>query len=131
MPCTTSVRSYSCGDRVVASDPVTGRTEPHPVTRVIRGVGLKYLVAVTVDIDGATGEQTGAIEATEGHPFWVDNKGRWINAGELQPGESLRTPDGRCVVVTGVRTWTEVREVYNLTVEGIHTYYVFAGTHAS
>jgi intein/homing endonuclease len=27
--------------------------------------------------------------ATEGHPFWVDDQGRWINAGDLEPGDVL------------------------------------------
>lgn len=66
--------------------------------------------------------------ATDGHPFWVDDEGRWIEAGQLVAGDQVSTPDGQTLTVVRTRHWTEDTTVYNLTVEGIHTYYVLAGT---
>jgi hypothetical protein len=45
----------------------------------------------------------------------------------LESGDLVRTPAGATAAVVSVRAWTQVQEVYNLTVEGIHTYFVFAG----
>ncbi|MBB2934390.1 hypothetical protein FHX82_001410 [Amycolatopsis bartoniae] len=122
-----AIGGITVGDAVVATDPAGGRTGAHSVLQVIRGFGVKYLVAVTVDVDGAAGDATGTIEATEAHPFWVTDERRWREAGDLHPGQHLRTPEGRDVEVVVTRTWTETREVFNLSVEGVHTYYVHAG----
>lgn len=115
------------GQRVLATDPRSGRTEARAITKVIVGEGVKELLQVTVDTDGAAGNATGTVTATEGHPFWVDNRGRWLRAGDLQAGDLLLTPEGRLREVVDTREWTEVRKVYNLSVEGIHTYYVLVG----
>jgi hypothetical protein len=87
----------------------------------------KKLVAVTVDVDGDAGDRTGTVKATSGHPFWVDSEGRWSEAGELKPGDRVRTDDGTSLPVVESRAWPETRAVYNLTVDGIHPYYVLAG----
>lgn len=53
--------------------------------------------------------------------------GEWIDATDLQPGQWLQTGSGTWVQITAVERWTEDTTVYNLTVTGIHTYYVLAG----
>jgi Pretoxin HINT domain len=80
-----------------------------------------------VDTDGAAGTQIGSVVATAGHPFWVDDLGRFVDAEDLRAGDSVRTQDGQLVTVTATRAWTQVQRVHNLTVDGIHTYYVRAG----
>ena len=45
------------------------------------------------------------------------------------PG-TLRTEDGRTGVVIAVRSYTGLRQMYDLTVDEVHTYYVVAGTAA-
>ncbi|MFB9300428.1 polymorphic toxin-type HINT domain-containing protein, partial [Kibdelosporangium philippinense] len=107
------------GDQVVATDPVTNTTAARAVTRVIVGEGSKNLVRVTVD-------KAGTIETTDGHPFWLDVRGRWLEAKDLAPGDVLRFADGRRGAVTAVRKHTEVRKVFNLTVADIRTFYVTA-----
>ncbi|WP_322763069.1 polymorphic toxin-type HINT domain-containing protein [Frankia sp. Cr2] len=52
----------------------------------------------------------------------------WVAAIDLHLGEVLRTPDGGLVPVVGTRVFHRVQRVFNLTVEGLHTYYVEAGT---
>jgi RHS repeat-associated protein len=113
------------GDQVIATDPETGETGPRTVTRLITGEGEKALVELTVDNpDGIAGTVT----ATAGHPFWIPELGRWLDAGEITPGTLLQTGSGTYVQVTAVRAWTQVQRVHNLTVDDIHTYYVIAGT---
>lgn len=124
------IEDVRTGQDVLATDPGTGRTEGRMVTNVIIGQGQKNLVEVTVDTDGAAGDATGKVTATGNHPFWVDNQHRWLTAADLKAGDRLRTPDGGLNEVVGTRAWTETRKVYNLTVEGVHTYYVGVGTTA-
>jgi hypothetical protein len=107
----------------VATDPTTNRTSEREVTDVIVGHGEKELVGVTV----ATAAGTAHIVATDGHPFWVDDHGVWLDAGDLGTGDELETAEHGRATVVAMRTWKQVRTVYNLTVDGVHTYCVLAG----
>ncbi|MCG8915240.1 sugar-binding protein [Actinokineospora sp. PR83] len=115
------------GDLVWATDPVTGRGGPSPVTALITGDGAKDLVDVTVDTDGAAGDAEGLVVATDGHPFWVVDEGDWVAAEDLDVGDVLLTPSGP-VTVTALGERTAQARVHNLTVDGAHTYHVAAGT---
>ncbi|GAA3754589.1 Flp pilus assembly pilin Flp [Spinactinospora alkalitolerans] len=118
-----SIEDVSAGDRVLATDPVTGVTGARPVTATITDTGWKSLVDVTVFSGGATATVT----ATDGHPFWDDAARQWTDAGELSSGDRLVTPDGSSLQVASVRSYTAYRSVHNLSVAGIHTYYVAVG----
>lgn len=125
---TKRIEDIDIGDEVLATDPETGKTKKETVTAEIKGVGLKHLVKVTVDIDGKRGRKTASVTATDGHPFWVPELGEWIKATGLKAGEWLRTSAGTHVQITAVKRWTVQRAtVHNLTVAGEHTYYVLAG----
>ncbi|MFE5502725.1 polymorphic toxin-type HINT domain-containing protein [Amycolatopsis japonica] len=121
------IEQVRLGDQVLATDPVTGLTQSRPVLGLIPGQGLKELVRITVDTDGDRGDATGTVTATDEHPFWVADTGRWTDAEDLDRGNLLRAPDGRLLEVVAVREWTQRQQVHNLTVEGLHTYYVLAG----
>ncbi|HEX5542621.1 MAG TPA: polymorphic toxin-type HINT domain-containing protein [Micromonospora sp.] len=112
------------GETVVATDPTTGRTESRQVTHTIRTDDDKDYVDLTIrDADGK--RQT--ITSTDNHPFWSVNREDWVDAGELKPGELLRTSAGTYVQVDALRPYQAKRITYDLTVDAIHTYYVFAG----
>jgi RHS repeat-associated protein len=122
------IEDVRLGDEVLATDPETGRSAAKPVTALITGDGEKTLVALTVDTDGTRGTATGTLVATAAHPFWVDDQGRWVDAGDLRRGDEVTTSSGGAQLpVLATRTWTEHRTVHNLTVAGVHTYYVLAG----
>ncbi|MEV4348791.1 DNRLRE domain-containing protein [Actinoplanes sp. NPDC049596] len=123
-----AIENVTLGDKVLASDPENGDTEGRPVIRRITGNGTKHLVDVTIDTDGDKGDATATVTATAGHPFWVDERGDWIDAGDLQPGDTVTTPAGKHLAVVATHAYQKVQRVYNLTVDGIHTYYVLAGT---
>ncbi|MFG1777594.1 polymorphic toxin-type HINT domain-containing protein [Micromonospora sp. NPDC049048] len=114
------------GDEVLATDPETGRTEARSVEALILGEGQKDLIEVTVDTGGDGGDKTGMVVATDQHPFWLEDLKKWANAEDIQPGSWLRSSDGKLVKVLAVRAWTQFARVHNLTVAGIHTYYVVA-----
>ncbi|MGC7101379.1 polymorphic toxin-type HINT domain-containing protein [Amycolatopsis lurida] len=121
------IEQVRLGDRVLATDPVTGLTQARPVIALIPGQGLKELVRITVDTDGDQGNATGVVTATDEHPFWTADDGRWTEAEDLDQGSLLRTPDGRLLEVVAVHEWAQPQQVHNFTVEGLHTYYVNAG----
>ncbi|HEX5594568.1 MAG TPA: ricin-type beta-trefoil lectin domain protein, partial [Micromonosporaceae bacterium] len=125
---TKPIEDVKPSDKVIATDPETGETRVETVTAEIKGDGVKHLVKVTIDTDGADGDETAEITATDGHPFWVPELREWIDATDLRPGQLLQTSAGTYVQITAIERWTTQRAtVHNLTVANIHTYYVVAG----
>ncbi|GAA0592893.1 hypothetical protein GCM10010394_22720 [Streptomyces crystallinus] len=113
------------GDRVQATDPATGHTSAEPVADVISGHGTKHLIDI-----GLAGPRQGTITTTAGHPFWVQGRG-WVDAGDLRTGDLVRGLAGSPIArVTAVHDRGEVtgQTVHNLSVTGIHTYYVQVGS---
>jgi hypothetical protein len=107
------------GDKVLATDPETGKTEARPVTNVIMHAGKHTMVDLTM-ADGSR------LTATDHHPFWDATAGRFTYAIDLRAGEQVREADGTLLSVNAVHAYDEDVAAYNLTVDGIHTYY--AGT---
>ncbi|ONI86988.1 hypothetical protein ALI144C_10125 [Actinosynnema sp. ALI-1.44] len=127
---TKPIEDVRVGDLVAATDPGAGNgtLEAQPVTDLITGEGTKNLVEITVDTDGEAGSATGKVVATDNHPFWVDDRGRWLDAGELKAGDWVRDQIGQRLLVVSIRGWTQQQRVHNLTVNGVHTFYALAGT---
>ncbi|MFY1674294.1 RHS repeat-associated core domain-containing protein [Plantactinospora sp. WMMB334] len=121
------IEDVEVGDQVMATDPETGVTTVQKVAGVVVGEGVKHLVEITIDSDGASGDGSGTLVATDGHPFWVADVEQWVDAGDLRPGQWLRTSAGTWVQVQAVRPYTQTHRVHNLTIANIHTYYVVAG----
>ncbi|MEU4561953.1 polymorphic toxin-type HINT domain-containing protein [Actinoplanes sp. NPDC023936] len=118
-----AIENVRVGDRVLSTDPGTGVTDAQTVTDLITGTGTKNLVELTVD----TGDSTATVTATDDHPFWVPDLGRWRKADELAAGQWLRTSAGTWVQITAVQHSIRWTTVHNLTVSTHHTYYVLAG----
>ncbi|WP_326549262.1 LamG-like jellyroll fold domain-containing protein [Micromonospora sp. NBC_01813] len=122
---TKPIAEVELDDEVLATDPATGQTTARPV-RVLHGHADRELTDVTVT-DTDSGEST-VIETTAHHPFWNADTGRWTDAADLRPGDLLRSPDGETTQrVAAVRVWTGLKWMNDLTVAGVHTYYVVAG----
>ncbi|MEU3826595.1 polymorphic toxin-type HINT domain-containing protein, partial [Streptomyces sp. NPDC029080] len=117
------IESVRVGDEVLATDPVTGETGARRVTDLIVTEDDKYFAELTISTP--SGEQK--LTATEEHPFWSPSAGRWVQAYALEPGMTLRTDDGDTVTVHASRFFLKHARTYNLTVEGLHSYYVLAG----
>ncbi|MGY5048784.1 polymorphic toxin-type HINT domain-containing protein [Streptomyces sp. 900105755] len=115
------------GDKVLATDPKTGRTTVKTVTAEITGKGLKHLVRITLSFEAEGRKQTASVIATDGHPFWVPELGAWVDATDLIAGEQLDASSGAVVTITAIHRRIQPATVYNLTVADIHTYYVLAG----
>jgi len=63
------------------------------------------------------------IGTTAEHPFFVEDKG-WTPAFDLKIGDRVLLEDGQCLRVEGVADSGRVETVYNIEVEGDHTYFV-------
>ena len=101
---------------VLAQDPETGETGYKEVADTF--VKEKDTL-VHVKVDGTE------IKTTKEHPFWVEGEG-FVEAKDLQPGDTLRLADGKNAAVEKV--WVEVLDeavaVYNFEVADYHTYFV-------
>ncbi|MEV4640471.1 RHS repeat-associated core domain-containing protein [Actinoplanes sp. NPDC049548] len=115
------IADVRAGDRVLAApgERPDARAVPRTVRTVIQGVGAKHLTRITIGDDH--------LVATDGHPFWLPREHRWADAGTLRPGQWLRTAAGTYVQITAVDHETAWETVFNLTVDGYHTYFVGAG----
>lgn len=128
---TKPIEKVKTGDKVVATDPNTGRNSVQTVADTLSSKGTKHLVTITIDNDGAKGSATGTLSATDNHPFWLPHEHRWAKAGELKPGTWLCTSTGTWVRVTAIKAWTaHAQRVHNLTTTGTYTYHVRAGSAA-
>ncbi|MFE7974266.1 polymorphic toxin-type HINT domain-containing protein [Streptomyces shenzhenensis] len=122
---TKQIGKIKPGDKVEAADPKTGeRKGPRTVTA--QGAHRdRDLVDLKIrDEQG----RVGTIHATYKHPFWDATAHAWIPAGELTAGHDLGTADDSPVRLVGVEHESGAAEMYNLTVEDLHTYYVLAGS---
>ncbi|MEX3099813.1 MULTISPECIES: polymorphic toxin-type HINT domain-containing protein [unclassified Streptomyces] len=124
---TKPIKDIKVGDSVLATDPVTAETASRPVDRLFSHGGQQSLVTVTVDSDGADGDAVGTFTATAAHPVWLANRSAWVDAGNIVPGDRVRTPEGTTTEVVSVQEQSRVQQVFNLSVRDIHTYYVLAG----
>ena len=113
------IEEIQAGDYVWSENTGTGERELRKV--------LSVSVTETKALVHVTTENGTVINTTENHPFYVEGKG-WCAAAELEAGDVLRTEDGEQETVKGVQTekLDKAVKVYNLEIEGSHTYYVSA-----
>ena len=119
----TAIEKLHIGDLVLSEDPQSKAVQAEPVEAVITRT-VAPLIAVDLS-------DHSSIKVQPNHAFWVDG-GRhlshagWLQAGQMQPGDRLRTVTGKVVLVVGLR-WNVGRAVvYTLTVAKDHTFFVGA-----
>jgi hypothetical protein len=122
---TKPIAEVDIGDKVKATDPTTGDTTDRDVVATIVHDDEGDMTRLTVASEDGT---TGTVDATSWHPVWVDAEGRFVNIGDLKPGQHLTSADGSVPTVTDVDRYTHFEPVYDLTVDGVHTYYVVVGS---
>ncbi|WP_144425428.1 polymorphic toxin-type HINT domain-containing protein [Cellulosimicrobium cellulans] len=116
------IESLEPGDEILAADPESGTTQAARVLIPLEDRGWKNLIEIR--LEGAAD----SIVATENHPFWVEGHG-WVDAANLRSGDSLKNSTGTLVSIASVRDlgWFPGIDVYNLHVDGDHTYFVGSG----
>ncbi|NJP99514.1 hypothetical protein HCK00_02900 [Streptomyces sp. PLAI1-29] len=118
-----NIEDVEVGEEITVTDPETGETATREVVATIVTENDKRFVDLTID----TGSALASLVSTDTHPFWVESEGAWIEAGDLRTGMTFRTPAGKTVTVDGLRHYEQRQRTHDLTVDGIHTYYVVAG----
>ena len=108
------------GDLVLSKDEQTGETALRSVVQVFV-TPKRPLMALTIQTDSG---QTETLRLTDSHPMYAKGKG-FVAARELLSGDELVNSAGARLIVVGSESLSERHTVYNLEVEGFHTY--FAG----
>ncbi|MGA5167486.1 MULTISPECIES: pre-toxin TG domain-containing protein [Streptomyces] len=128
----TPIEDVRAGDLVLATDPGGDAelTLPRPVQSVpfTSSYTDKVFVRLTVAAGEGDARRQGTVTSTENHRYWLPERASWVPAGELRPGDRLRTPEGASVTVTATDRSDERRDTYDLDVSGIDSYYVRVGT---
>lgn len=109
---TRPIESIQVGDQVLSQNPVTGELSYRPVVRVERNPPSQTLRV-------QAGDETFVTSVF--HRFWRAGHG-WSMARELVPGQKLRLL-GNLVDVRSVEPGS-VEPVFNLEVEGTHTFLI-------
>jgi Pretoxin HINT domain len=117
------ISEVEIGDHVLTTDPETGE-------RVVREVTELHVNRDSDMANVSVRDENGkfsVIYTTQTHRFWSQTDNTWIDAEDLDSGDLLRAFDGSKITVVGVRTWAGLLTMYDLTIEGVHTYYVTTG----
>lgn len=109
-----NIETIALGDTVISADPESGEIANHQVKNLFK-------TSVPVVLDIKVGEVT--VTCSPEHPFWVPGEG-WLEAGKLQPGTLLLTKEGATVSIGSIERREGCFTVYNVEVQGLHTYFV-------
>lgn len=118
-----SIESVKIGDRVVSTDPATGKTEQQEVSDLI----ITDYDKSFNELDIATDRGANYSPPHKSTPSGPRRKKKWVEASDLRAGMTLQTADGSAAAVQSNTPFTKRARTYNLTVDSLHTYYVFAG----
>ncbi|MEH1092231.1 LamG-like jellyroll fold domain-containing protein [Micromonospora sp. CPCC 205739] len=116
------IEDVNVGDKVAATDPKTGKSEPKTVTQLHRNIDQDLTDLTVRGQDGKTTK----VKTTQHHPFWNASKRKWDDAKDLKPGTKLLVRGTGAVTVVAVLNKAGTEEMRDLTVADIHTYYVLA-----
>ncbi|MFD8013725.1 RHS repeat-associated core domain-containing protein [Streptomyces sp. NPDC058955] len=120
-----AIEKVEPGDKLTVTDPETDETTVRVVAGTIVTEDDKHFVTLTIKRSSTGGEEQ--LASTTTHPFWVVSANAWIEAGDLEPGMTLRTPSGETVVLAALTRYDKRQRTHDLTLTDVHTYYVLAG----
>ena len=111
------------GDKVLATNTKTGKTQPETVAAV-----LLHHDTNLYDLTIRTARGTEVVHTTANHLFWDSTTGRWTEAADFAIGNELRTPHGMTAVVGGGTAPRDSSgDMWDLTITADHDFYVDAG----
>jgi len=120
---TEPIQDVHVGDLVENAQP-GGGNEVHEVDQVHVTTTDTDFTRLTV----STPAGPEAITGTQNHPYYDQSIGAFVNAANLKPGDRLQSINaGVNVTVLSVVDYVGRMVTYDLTIDGLHTYYVVAG----
>ncbi|MFB7557105.1 polymorphic toxin-type HINT domain-containing protein [Streptomyces brevispora] len=120
---TKPISEVKVGDYVLTAEPGKKKQEKHKVKEVFVTKTDRGYVDVVVDTK--SGRKT--IQTTKHHQFYEATKNAWTQAANLKAGQKLQNDTGGPTVVIDTKAYTATLATYDLSIEGLHTYYVLAG----
>jgi RHS repeat-associated protein len=114
------IRDVKSGDVIENAEPA-GRTEKHRVDVT----HTTYTDRDFTDVTISTPDGPRTITGTQNHPYYDLTTAAFTDAARLRPGDRLQTSG--TATVLAVRNYTAAMITYDLTIDGLHTYYVEAG----
>jgi len=116
------IASLTPGDKVLATNTKTGKTQAEPVTAV-----MVHHDSDLYNLTVRAGHRIAIIHTTRNHLFWDLSQDKWIKAGSLRHGDHLRTPARATVTVIGGRAPADaVGWMWDLAIPGgnDHDFYI-------
>ncbi|MFD9795021.1 LamG-like jellyroll fold domain-containing protein [Streptomyces sp. NPDC059070] len=118
------ISQVKVGDLVLTAEPGKDKKEVHKVTEVHVTKHDRDFVDLTV----ATKEGPEPLHTTALHQIYETTAKTWTRAKDLHPGQRIQTLDGATAEVLNTRAFSSATTVtYDLTVDGLHTYFVTVG----
>jgi hypothetical protein len=108
------IESVKAGDKVLSWNESTGKNELRTVLNAFRKE-----TKLIVELKLSNGK---LIETTPDHPFYVSKRG-WVEAGKLNLNDKLLDEAHSEVQIQSINIVGKQVPVYNLEIEGNHTYY--------
>ena len=120
---TKPIDKIKLGDHVLSRDTKTGKDSSKRVEGVLIKHDVRLLTLHFVAL--TSGQEQDRIVCTPDHPFYVVSKG-FVPAGKLVVGDAVAARTGPALTISKIdkQTLAHSVPVYNLTIEGNHTYFV-------
>jgi hypothetical protein len=125
---TRKIEDVRPGDLVLSRDEHGTTIAPRSVKEVYRRTS--YHLRNLTFRDDSGHQQT--LQTTDEHPFWSVSDNAFVDAGELEAGAKVTSPNGnlQTLVATSRDERPDGVPVFNFQVDGFHTYYVAESTTA-
>ena len=121
---TKPIQDLEVGELVASYNDRTGKIDWRRITRLFRRQKQKVIELTIANEDG----ETETLIVTPKHPFReVTGDEKWTAASKLEPGDILKSFDGRQITVVSIEALKSPIDVYNMEVDEDHTYFVGVG----
>ncbi|MFI9384811.1 DNA/RNA non-specific endonuclease [Kutzneria sp. NPDC052558] len=146
------ISQVQVGDKVADAVPGDATLQTHTVQKVIvtqtdhdfvkltvkklaikigkAAAGLTVAAAAALGSAATASADTSSLTTTFHHPFYDITQAAFVDAVDLHPGDQLQAADGTAAEVTSILAYHQTETTYDLTIDGLHTYYVDAGNTA-
>lgn len=126
-----SISTLHIGDRVLAYNPKTHKTEPQSILHVwvhsdADLVNLAITTVLSKRYNKAVPQTTEIVHTNQRHPFLTVEQG-FLPVSEITPGMHIVQADGRSGIVTGRKVEPGTATMYNLELARVHTFMVGEG----
>jgi RHS repeat-associated protein len=124
------ISQVATGDVVENADPGAPPGAPD-MEHAVAAVHVTYDDRSFTDITVPGTNGRAVIASTSAHLYWDETTRLWTPAASVKVGDKLQSLNGSSIIVLAVRSFTGAVTTYNLTISGVHDYFVIAGAGAA